>query len=447
MNPPTDWTTPITILVAGLILGALFIFYFINRRKAAPVIEVDLERKDLEAKRDALIADLRALPDDAVDERARLEQETANVLRQLDSRSPLPAARGEGEGEAASSASASPGSMNPVVKGFLYGAGSFAALAGMLFLVYKMSTERQEGGPATGGTSMAQQQQPPAGAPDPSVQALEAAVQKDPNNSTLRLDLAQAYLERDNLMGVFEQTKVVLEREPQNARALTFGALVRMAMGEVDEATTMLQTATKVDSKNLDSWVALAWIYAQTNRMPDAEGAIAQAIRISPENRGRLEDVLAQMKQAQAQGGAPQQAQSELPEGHPPIGGAPAGMPATPPPPAVAAPPAGAAGGPSIKVTLQLDPAAKTRNGILYVMARPLTGGPPVAVKRIMAANFPMTFDFGAADSMMGQPLPDKFRLDARLDSDGDAATKPPTDPAASQPEVSAGAVVTLVLK
>ena len=38
-------------------------------------------------------------------------------------------------------------------------------------------------------------------------------------------------------------------------------------------------------------------------------------------------------------------------------------------------------------------------------------------------------------------------RLDARLDSDGDAATKPPTDPSAMQAQVAAGSVVTLTLK
>ena len=38
-------------------------------------------------------------------------------------------------------------------------------------------------------------------------------------------------------------------------------------------------------------------------------------------------------------------------------------------------------------------------------------------------------------------------RLEARLDSDGDAATKPPTDPSASQNDVTPGAVVKLALK
>jgi hypothetical protein len=48
---------------------------------------------------------------------------------------------------------------------------------------------------------------------------------------------------------------------------------------------------------------------------------------------------------------------------------------------------------------------------------------------------------------MMGQPLPAKFRLEARLDSDGDASTKPPTDPSATQEDVTAGTSVTLALK
>ena len=414
MNPPTDWTTPIAILVAGLILGALVIYYFVSRRRSAATIEVDEPRKDLEAKRDALIAQLRALPDDAIDERARLESETANVLRELDRK---PAVHAPASAPAASS----PSSMNPTVKGFLWGAGSVSALVALFYFVSNAATPRPQGEMATGGTPM-QQQQPQQAATDPRVQQLEAAVQKDPANDQLRLDLAQMYLERDNLMGVFEQSKVVLDRDPHNGRALTLGALVRMSMGENETAIQMLQQATRFDEKNLDSWVALAWVYAQSERMKDAEGAIAQAVRISPENKARLEDVLVQMKQHMAQPatGAPQQA-------------------------AAAAPASGE--GKSIKLTLQLDPAAQAKTGVIFVIARPLTGGPPVAVKRIQSPAFPMTFDFGSADSMMGQPLPDTFRLDARLDSDGDAATKPPTDPSAMQAQVTAGSMVTLTLK
>jgi tetratricopeptide (TPR) repeat protein len=262
-------------------------------------------------------------------------------------------------------------------------------------------------------------------------------VQRDPNNNDLRLDLAQLYLDRGEIMGVFEQAKVVLERDPRNSRGLFFGGLVRMQMGDGGAAEQMFLQSIASDPRNLNSRVGLAMVYAQTDRMSDADKAIAEAVKLSPENKANLERVLAEIK-----ANARQMAQgaSGMPEGHPPVDGQPAGMTAAAPSPAAAA-------GPSIKVTLQLDAAAKSKTGIVFVIARPLTGGPPVAVKRMQVASFPITFDLSSADSMMGQPLPPKFRLEARLDSDGDASTKPPTDPSAMQAEVNSGAAVTLALK
>jgi hypothetical protein len=189
-------------------------------------------------------------------------------------------------------------------------------------------------------------------------------------------------------------------------------------------------------------------VYAQSDRMNDAKKMIAEAAKQSPADKERLDQVFAQMQQqaAAAKSQPVQTAQAgELPPGHPPVDGAPVA------PPAQAAPTQSAAAAPggakSIRLTLDLDAGAKSKTGVLYVIARPLAGGPPVAVKRMNSPSFPLTFDFGAADSMMGQPLPDVFRLEARLDSDGDAATKPPTDPSAMQSQVAPGAVVKLALK
>ena len=434
MNEPTDWTSAIAILAAGLVLGALFIYFF-GKRKSTKTLgdENELARKDLEAKRDSLIQQLRDLDENASpDERTRLEKETANVLRQLDDVGRASARPEAGRAEAAPTTS-----MNPTTKGFLWGAGSFAALAGLFFFVMQASTPRQEGGTVTGDLPTAQQpQQGAPQQPDPMVMQLEAAVQKDPENLQLRNDLAQAYLERENLMAVFEQTKFVLDRKPEDSRALTYAALVRMAMGDGGEATKMLQRAAKSDPKNLDTWVSLAWVHAQNNEMKEAEAMIAEAVKQSPENRARLEDVLRQMKQAASQPQQPAQAAGgELPPGHPPVDGAPAPAPAAAP------------SGPSVNVTLELDPAAQSRTGVLYVIARNPAGGPPVAVKRLQGVTFPVTVALSSADSMMGQPLPARFRLEARLDSDGDAATKLPTDPNAMLADVTPGASVKLALK
>ncbi len=449
MNAPTDWVSAIVILTAGLILGVLFVIFFSRRKSAAPIAdESDMERKDLEGKRDALVRQLRELDADGkhtpaqIDaERRRLESETADVLRRLDGfttqRAEVP--------EAAPGAPAR--AMNPALKGFIWGAASFVALFGLGYFVMKSASPREEGGSPTGGMPSRQQQQAAPQQPDPVVMQLEAAMLADPENLQLRNDLAQAYLERDNIMGVFEQSKFVLSKAPNDGRALTFQGIVKLAMGDPVGAATMLEKATKADPKNLDSWVALAWVYAQSDRMKDAEAMIAEAVRQSPSEKARLEAVFNQMKSHIATAGAasaPAVAQGgELPPGHPPVeGSAPAAAPAT-----GMARPAPPADGKSIRVTLELDPAAKTRTGILYVMAKNPQGGPPIAVKRLMASNFPITLDLGSADSMMGQPLPESFRLEARLDSDGDAATKPPTDPSAVQDNVAPGAVLRLALR
>lgn len=414
MNEPTDWTSALAILAGGLILGALIVYF--SRRKSAVVIP-NLERKDLEAKRDALVAQLRALDEENVEERTRLETETAEVLRKLDQ---APQSQVEVTPVAASAG------MNPTVKGFLWGAGSFAALAGLAYFVMNQSTPRQEGGTLTGNTPV--MQQPQQAAPqqqNPIVLQLEAAVRNDPNNLQLRNDLAQAYLETDNLMAVFEQTNFVLGKSPNDSRALTFQALVRMARGESAEAMQMLERATQSNPKLLDAWVARAWAYVQQNRIEDAEKMIAEAKKVSPGDTARLDEVFGQMKM---------QASGELPAGHPPIDDAPAPAPAP-------------AGEKFVTVTLDIDPAAAQKTGILYVFARNPLGGPPAAVKRVQVTSFPVTLQLSAADSMMGQPFPDRFRLEARLDSDGDVATKPPTDPSAMQNDVVPGATVKLALK
>src|SRR5213596_3419236 len=103
---------------------------------------------------------------------------------------------------------------------------------------------------------MQQPQQQAAVQADPEVRNIEAALAQRPDDLVLRNTLARAYLDRENLMGVFEQTQYVLKRSPNDPQALTYQSLVRLAMGQSDSANTMLKQAIKSDPKFLDAYVA-----------------------------------------------------------------------------------------------------------------------------------------------------------------------------------------------
>ncbi|MGZ4809488.1 MAG: tetratricopeptide repeat protein [Thermoanaerobaculia bacterium] len=425
MTGNTDWLSALGILLAGLVLGFMFVYGYVMRRRdgVAPATG-DLELRDLEAKRDALLQQLREGEDDA-EERARLEVEAAQVLRAIDVRtqrvaagaSPAPVVGGGVRRLTKTSSS----SMRPEVKGFLWGAGSTAALGLLLFFGYSKMQPKEA--PVQGGP-MQQPAQAQAPQADASLADLEARVKSNPDDLALRMELTHAYLDKENLMGVFDQTEYILKKNPNDAQAQTYQALVRMAMGQRDSALKLLKSATKNDPSLLDAWVALAWYYTQTGNKSEARAAIDQAIERHPEQKERLDEVWQQM-------------QSPNPG---------AARAAGPPETANTAP---QASGEGITITLNLASGNATGNGVLFVIARPegVTSGPPVAVKRIAAATFPMTIDLSAADSMMGQAIPPKVRIEVRLDADGNAMTRDPSDPQAVQDGVAVGSRVSLTLK
>lgn len=442
MTTPTDWTLPAAVLVAGLIIGAALVYYFTRRRTpvAGAATLHDVELRDLEARRDLLVQQLRDLdPAADVEERGRLERETADVLRKIDAHRaraprvdvppPAPAVVNQGS----------------TVRGFIWGASSMAALVLLAYFVNQSMTPRPPDATATGSQPqppMAQGQQPST---DPAVLQLEARVKQTPDDLALRNDLAKAYLERDNMMGVFEQTQFVLGKRPDDAHALTYQAIVRTAMGQIDPALQMLDRATKKDPTLLDAWVALAWVNFQTGKAAAADAAIAEAKKQHPEESARLDQLLAQMKSAAQQ--AASQSQQAMPPNHPPTDGAPVAAGPLP----GAAPRPTANDGKAIEVRLTIDPAARARlaSGVIFVVARPagVAAGPPAAATRVNLSEFTGSIALTSADSMLGQPIPDKVRIDVRLDSDGDATTKPPTDPSAFQDNVAAGTAISLTLK
>lgn len=375
MNAPTDWTSALAILAAGLILG-LLVFFVSRRRKASAATK----RRELESRRDSLVQQLRDLADDtADDDRAWLEKETAEVLRQLDRLPTTPALEPQ-----------PPRKPRTATAGFVWGIVCTLLAGG---IVYYAST-----------------------------------FMRDDTNVEVQITQAKDAFARNDLVAAFEQTNAVLAKNPDEPRALTYNAVVRLSMGEIDKASSMLQRATQRDPKLLDAWVALAQTHLHAGRQKEAAAAIEAAIAQRPEEEKRLRDVFATMQK-------PVTNTAELPPDHPPLPGheAAATMPST-------------ASSQPIHITLSLDASSPQRGGIIYVIARGAEAGHPVAVRRIDTNAFPVTLDLGGEDSMMGGALPEKVRIEARLDSDGDAGTNDPADLRAVANGVKAGASVELTL-
>ena len=64
-------------------------------------------------------------------------------------------------------------------------------------------------------------------------------------------------------------------------------------------------------------------------------------------------------------------------------------------------------------------------SGTVFIIARRSpTGGMPAAVKKIDNPSFPLTFELGPSNMMMGGDWPEQVWLEVRLDEDGNAMTK-----------------------
>lgn len=448
----TNWFLGFLVLASGLALGGLLAWWFGRNAGTGDVLEdvpgegnATAARDALVARRDDLLARLRALDASATaDERHALELEAAAVLRELDHLSePAPALE----------KSSSPW------KALAWVGGTVAFAVTLTVALMQFTSERTAGGSITGNTSI-----PSAGsgAPqiDPVIARYEQLVAAEPDNLDHRLNLAQAYVysERtDLLLNAFQQLLPVLEKEPENPRALTYLAIVRLAMGQYDRAFENLDVAVTGDPSLTEAWVQRGLAAFRLGRWQDAADSWERAVEQRPDGEQVLRPLIARARTAHENGDPPPAA------AHPPADphaadphAAPQGMPPGHPAPgsdphaarpSVADATQGSSGTPGTKairgrLELPAELAGKHGSGTLvFLVARPAgaAGGPPAAVKRLSIDSFPQEFVLGEGDTMMGLPFPDRVDLEARIDSDGNAMTRDPTDPSAKIQGVDAG--------
>lgn len=415
MTEQVDWLPALIVLAIGAAVGAAIVWRAGRSRRAVPSAAAEeLERRDARGEFDALIAQLRELedlgskktPEQLALDRRDLELEAARTLRELERLPSRPAT----PDPAASAAADEPSPPSPW-KGFLWGAASVGAVAVLIFFVAEGSSNREPSGSATGGMASA----PPQGGPMVDLQGLRAAVEGDPENLDARMELAQALLFTQDLQGVFEQTQFVLSRNANHPRALSYHALVRLAMGDLESAQEMARRAVQIDPSNPEIVVHLAIIEVQGGNQAEAERLLEDAIRRFPADARTLERLLSDLR---GSGGA------VPPEG-------------TPQP--------GATRG-RVAVELTAGAGASARGGTVFIFARDADqpGGEPVAVRRVSVATLPAQVEITPADSMTGS-LPGRLLIEARMDSDGDPRTVSAEDVSGTV-EATPGSAVRIVL-
>jgi cytochrome c-type biogenesis protein CcmH len=422
-----DWLPALGTLAVGLVGGAI-VAGRVYRSGHPPATALSAAG-DLEARSEALLRQLHELADAAAKrtpeqlarERYVLELEAARALRELE-RSQTKATTDSRSPEGVISALPSPPAGRRALRGFLWGAGVMASVGLLLISLGSATHERRQDGTLTGSVPGAERTAPQA---DPELARLEAAVSRSPEDLPARLDLARAYLTRRQMMAVWNETKFVLERSPSEPRALTYQALVRLAMGQGEVAAQTLNQALADRPDFLEGYLHLAVVYMRTGRAREADATVDRAARLFPEQEKRLREIWSRLRGVTRAGAAP-----EMRDPH--------------------ASTAAIQGG--VSGAIDLDPALKGRlkGGILFVMLRPeaFGAGPPLAAKRIPVSSFPVSFDIGSADSMTGEALPDRVLLQARLDSDGNPATRHPADPVAQLDRIKNGSRgVTLALR
>jgi cytochrome c-type biogenesis protein CcmH len=444
MNGATavDWFPALVVLGVGLALGAAAALIIATRaRRARRRTEgVPAQTRDLAAKRDALVRQLREMedtggkrtPEQLAHERYALELEAANVLLALDERTPQERSRStERSTMRETQRAAGSGGQRAGLRGFVWGTASATAILLVVFFVSQSSKPRESGGSVTGEPAMSSAA---PGAGDVEEAQLKAAVERNPGNVEPHLSLARLYLARQNWMGVWNETSLVLQKEPGNAAALAYQGLVRLAMGQNNVAVDLLSKAIAKDPDLVDGYAYLALGYVRMGRARDAETTMARASKRFPDRATEFRRLLADLQKQESTG--PQAGPSgDAPDPH-------AGL-ATPGDRGTADEAPGRSTGRRVSGTVDIDPSARSKispAAVLFVFARPAGGseGPPVAVKRL-APTFPVAFELSEADSMMGQPLPDSLLIEARLDSDGDPTTRPPSDPKARADRVKTG--------
>lgn len=456
-----EWVPVLVVLALGVVVG-LWVASRLRRETGPDAGEADAELRlsDLRQRREELYAQLRWTTDQ--NDRRALEDAAARVLRDLDrlqAESPAaaeekrtaeaaesadPAVAEHGEAKAVDATTADTRAGRAMVAGFLGGAAMVALVAVLVF--WAMSDSKPAAEMEGGATPMQGEEHPEAALP-PEVAArlgaLRQEVAENPNDLVARKQLALGLLSAEQYFEAFEVAQGILAGRPDDPDGLYVSGMVRMTMGQDDEAMAALNRVLEQYPNHILALAGRGMIFM---RQGDREAAILvweRALEAAGGSHPDLEALLAMARNAPEEpiaGG--QVAPSRPTPGSLAAGaGSPVPAPAVEPPSAPAAVPSD-----SFSVRVELGESVSVpRGATLFVFLRQAEQGPPSAVKRIQNPRFPLETVLGPADSMLGRDLPSTGLISARLDADGSASSRDAGDLAVQQ-SARVGDRVVLVL-
>jgi hypothetical protein len=330
---------------------------------------------------------------------------------------------------------------DPVVRGFVLGVAGMAATLVLAFAVSKTLARPRAGHAAAPAAPLTQgpfEPPPPdrRGASGDTVDTAEAeakaALERDPEDVNARLELARIRLDKEDYMSVQSETERVLKGSPGNARAIAYQSQVRLMMGQPQVAVDMLRQAVAKEPTFLQAYIYLSYAYLSLGQQAEAKAAIEAGKRQYPAQSAWLESGFAQLKADIEKFGPPFPTGAANPHGN-------TGANPHAPGPSDPRPTSGTTVGGQLELDASLE-GTLPAGAVVFVTIRDAgsSGGPPVAAKRL-PASFPCAFEIGQADSMQGGPIPERLAVEARVDADGDASTREPSDPIARLDGVRAG--------
>ena len=122
---------------------------------------------------------------------------------------------------------------------------------------------------------------------DRAEQILTGALEKDPKNARLWLELAFARERRKDVPGAEEAARKSLELDSRSGQALNFlGYLYADYQVKVDQAVPLIEQALALDPDNPYFIDSLGWAYFRLGRLEDARGQLERAVALGG-GRGR----------------------------------------------------------------------------------------------------------------------------------------------------------------